>query len=328
VIGGQITIRLTYIRFRNINLYQGLTGSSAVSRDREMHDSLKRNWTFLPLFLLCLLSACLPSKKLTVGATATLLEDVARSSYKQSDLRVIHDGMPAYLMLMDGMIEAWPKNEQLLIAAAQTYSSYASIFVEDQDKEYAKLLFGRARDYALRSLERRGLEEPLQSTFEDFKEGVKNLGKRDGPYLFWGATCWANWIRLNLDSMEALAQLPKVEWMMRRVLEVDEGFYFGGPHLFMGIWFSSRPRIAGGDLKKAQEHFLKALELGKGKFLMAYVYYANYYARQALDRDLFTSILHKVLETPADISPDLILLNTVAKKKAKELLDRVDEYFE
>jgi tetratricopeptide (TPR) repeat protein len=285
-------------------------------------------WIFLFLFLLSLPSACLPNKKLTVGATATLLEEVARSSYKQSDLRIIREGMPAYLMLMDGMIEAWPDNEQLLIVAAQSYSSFASAFVEDQDKEYAKQLFGRGRQYALRSLEIRGFKEPLQRSLEDFKEGLKGLGKKDVPYIFWGATCWANWINLNLDSMEALAELPRVELMMQRVLEIDGEFYYGGPHLFMGIWFASRPKIAGGDLKKAQRHFLKALDLGQGKFLMAYVYYANYYARQTLDKDLFISTLQKVLETPADISPELTLFNTVAKKKAKELLSRVEEYFE
>ena len=96
----------------------------------------------------------------------------------------------------------------------------------------------------------------------------------------------------------------------------------------MGIWFSSRPKGFGGDLKKAQDHFLKALELGRGKFLMTYVYYANYYARKAMDRDLFTSALQKVQNTPADVVPDLTLLNTVAKKKADELLTRADEYFE
>jgi len=296
--------------------------------DKKMNFSLKRNWIFFSLILISLSSACVASKKLTIGATASLLEEVAKSSYRQSDLRMIREGMPAYLMLMDGMIEAWPDNEQLLIAAAQTYSSFASIFVEEQDQEYAKLLFKRGKVYALRSLEKRGLKQPLQSPFEDFKESVKHLGKRDVSYLFWGATCWANWIRLNLDSMEALAELPKVEWMMKRVLEIDEGFYYGGPHLFMGIWLASRPKVAGGDLKKAQEHFLKALEFGKGKFLMAYIYYANYYARQAFDKDLFISTLRKVLETPADISPELTLLNTVAQKKAKELLTHAEEYFE
>jgi hypothetical protein len=128
--------------------------------------------------------------------------------------------------------------------------------------------------------------------------------------------------------MEALAEIPKVEWMMKRVLEIDEGFYYGGPHLFMGVWFASRPAIAGGDLRKAKQHFLKALELGQGKFLMAYVYYADSYARRALDKDLFVSTLQKVVATPADRVPELTLVNTTAQRKAKELLSHVDDYFE
>ena len=287
-----------------------------------------RTWIFLFLCLLFFLSSCLPNKKLTVGATATLLEEVARASYRQSDLRILREGMPAYLMLIDGMVQAVPDNEQLLIAAAQSYSSFASLFVEGQDNEYANLLYERGKQYALRSLEMRGFKEPLQRPFDDFKEGLKRLGKKDVPYIFWAATCWVNWIRLNLDSIEAISELPRVESLMKRALELDEGFYYGGPHLFMGIWFASRPKIVGGDLKKAQEHFLKALDLGQGKFLMAYVYYANYYARKMTDKDLFTSTLQKVLETPAETSPDLVLINTVAKKQAKELLSHVGEYFE
>jgi hypothetical protein len=257
-----------------------------------------------------------------------LLEEIAKASSRQSDLRILREGTPAYLMLVDGMIQALPDNEQLLMAGAQSYSSFASLFVEDQDKEYAILLYERGKQYALRSLEMRGFKDPLQRPFDDFKEELKRLGKKEVPYLFWAATCWVNWIRLNLDSMEALSELPRVEAMMHRVLELDEGFYYGGPHLFMGIWFASRPKIAGGSLKKAQEHFLKALHLGQGKFLMAYVYYAKYYARKIMGKELFTSTLQKVLEIPVDTSPDLILVNTVAKKEAKELLNRVEEYFE
>lgn len=282
------------------------------------------------LCILCffLLTGCLPNKKLTVAATATLLEGVAKSAFQQSDLKLVREGIPAYLMLMDGMIESVPDNEQLLINAAQTYSSFASAFMEDTDPEYAKLLYRRARYYSLRSLEIRGLKDPAQSLFDDFKEGVKDCGRKDVPYLFWAATSWGNWIKLNLDSMEALAELPRVELMMKKVLELDEGFYYGGPHIFMGIWFASWPRDAGGDLKKAQKHFQRALEMGQGKFLMTYVYYANFYARQALDKDLFVSTLQKVLDTPVDISPEITLLNAVARKKAADLLNRKEEIFE
>ncbi|MBT8363817.1 MAG: TRAP transporter TatT component family protein, partial [Deltaproteobacteria bacterium] len=74
----------------------------------------------LLLFLICLPMACATSKTMTVGATASLLEDIAKSAYRQSDLRLIREGMPSYLMLIDGMVEAVPDNERLLISAAQS----------------------------------------------------------------------------------------------------------------------------------------------------------------------------------------------------------------
>ena len=280
------------------------------------------------LFPTLFAAGCISGKTLTVAATASLLEDVARSTYKQSDLKMVREGMPAYLMLMDGMVEALPGNEQLLINTAQAYSSFASAFVEEKDPEYAAWLYSKARMYAIRALRARGLPDPLQARVDALEEDLNSLGKKDVPYLFWTAASWGSWIRLNLNSMEALAELPKVVVMMQRALVLDEGYYYGGPHLFMGIWFASRPGLAGGDLVKAQQHFLRALELGQGKFLMAYVYYANYYARQARDKDLFISTLKTVLNTPADISPELTLLNTVAKQNAKNLLDRQEEYFE
>ena len=282
------------------------------------------------LCVLCLFlsTGCLPNKKLTVAAAGTLLEGVAKSAFQQSDLKLVREGIPAYLMMMDGMIESVPDNEQLLINAARTYSSFTSAFIEETDPEYAKLLYGRAKQYSLRSLEIRGLNNPAQSLFDDFKEDLKSCGSNDVPYLFWAGTSWGSWIKLNLDSMEAIAELPRVELMMKKVLELDEGFYYGGPHIFMGIWFASWPRDAGGDLKKAQKHFQRALEIGQGRFLMTHVYYANYYARQTLDKDLFVSTLQKVLDTPADILPEVTLLNTVARKKAEDLLNRKEEIFE
>jgi hypothetical protein len=165
------------------------------------------------------------------------------------------------------------------------------------------------------------------SEFDSFEKTLHALGKKDVPSIFWAASCWGNWISLNQRSMEALAELPRVELMMKRVLALEEGFYYGGAHIFMGVLEASRPKIAGGDLNKAQNHFLKAIELGKGKFLMSRVYYADYYARKAFDRKLFISTLQEVLDTPADIEPDLTLLNTVAHINAQKLLNNVDEYF-
>lgn len=291
--------------------------------------SSSRNWMgIFSIFLtLVIAAACIPNKQMTVGSAATLLEDVSNSANKQSDLRVIREGMPAYLMLIDGMVEAVPDNARLLITAAQAYASFASAFVEDADKEYARTLYAKAKKYALRALELQGLNQPVSRSFDDFEKALNQLDKDDVPYMFWTATCWGSWIRLSLGSMAAVAELPRVEALMKRVLVLDEKFYFGGPHLFMGIWFASRPKIAGGDLTRAQHHFQKALEFSQGKFLMTQVYYADHYARKTFDRNLFVATLQNVLETPVDKIPQLTLLNTVAHKKAKEMIEQVDTYF-
>ena len=280
---------------------------------------------------LCLLAVlathCATDKKLTVGATAQLLEDIAKSANKQTDTRVIREGMPSYLLLIDGMVEAWPDNDLLLINAARLYATFAGAFIENQDKEYALILYGRARHYALRSLEQRGLKSPAARPYEEFEAGVNDLEKQDVPYMFWAAACWGNWIRLNLESLDAMAELPRVEVLMKRVLALDEAYHYGGPHLFMGLWYGSRPQMVGGDLKLARQHFLKAIELGQGKFLMAYILYAEFYAKKVFDKALYVSILNNALETPADIIPELTLLNTVAHESATQLMQEADEYF-
>jgi len=283
------------------------------------------------IILLCLLAVfsthCATDKKLTVGATALLLEDIAKSAYKQTDTRVIREGMPSYLLLMDGMVEAWPDNDRLLISAARGYATFAGAFIENEDKAYASVLYGRAKNYALQSLELRGLNSPASRPFEDFQTGVNDLGKQDVPYMFWAAACWGNWIRLNMGSMDAVAELPRVEVLMQRVLILDETYHYGGPHLFMGLWFGARPKMVGDDLNLARKHFLKAIELGQGKFLMAYILYAEYYAKKVFDKTLYISILENVHKTPADIIPELTLLNTVAHQRAAQLMQEADEYF-
>ena len=281
----------------------------------------------LLLFLICLPMACATSKTMTVGATASLLEDIAKSAYRQSDLRLIREGMPSYLMLIDGMVEAVPDNERLLISAAQGYASFASAFIQDEDKDYAKVLYTRAKDYALRALEQIGIKDPVSIRFDAFEEALTALDRKDVPYIFWAASCWGNWINLSQGSIEALAELPRVELMMKKVLDLDEGFYYGGAHIFMGILNGSKPKMAGGNLNRGREHFLKALELGRGEYLMTYIYYADYYAKKSFDKELYVSTLETALKTPADIRPDLTLLNTVAHIKAREMLNQADEYF-
>jgi hypothetical protein len=279
------------------------------------------------LFLMVFLASCSVHKKMTTLSAASLVEDIAKASYKQSDLGVIRMGMPAYLMLMDGMVESWPDNERLLISAAQAYSSYAAAFVGVDDTALRDPLLLRAKIYALKALEQRGISEPLTSPFDEFEHQVGQTKRSDIAYLFWAASCWGSWVGAHSTSITAVAELPRAEALMRRALILDETYHYGGPHLFMGVLYASRPPVAGGSLELSRQHFLKAIEIGQGQFLMTHVYYADNYARKILDRELFVSTLKKVLDTPADVVPELTLINSVARKKAEALLAKADEFF-
>jgi len=55
--------------------------------------------------------------------------------------------------------------------------------------------------------------------------------------------------------------------------------------------------------------------------------YAGSYARLVFDRPLHDRLLQQVLDTPADIEPELTLINTLAKRQAEQMLAEADDYF-
>jgi hypothetical protein len=282
---------------------------------------------FLFLGAFALNIGCISSQKIVAEKAPALFRDVALSANRQSDVVLVRQGIPSYLMLIDGMLQSYPENRDLLLAGAQAYAAYGSVLDEDE-QDRAAYLSDRAKQYALKALEMTPpFKDALGKPLEVFQERLKQTDKKQVSTLFWVGNIWAGWIASSNEGAAAMADLPWVEALMERALELDPGIYYGGPHLFKAILLSARPEQFGGNLKKAQEHFQKALEYSQGKFLMTDVYYAEYYARQTLNRELFVSTLKRVLETSARVEPDLTLANTLAQRKAKKLLAQVDEFF-
>ena len=59
---------------------------------------------------------------------------------------------------------------------------------------------------------------------------------------------------------------------------------------------------------------------------MTKVMFADQYARLVFDRSLHDRLLNEVLVADDD-PPELRLMNAVAKRRARELLDSADDYF-
>ncbi len=289
-----------------------------------------RKGTLLFLSLLFFLASggCVPTKRARVAAVAYTAEDVFRAAVKQPDPTVVREGTPAYLMLVDGLIEANPNNTELLTAGCQAYTTYASSFVEDTDPAKAAILYAKAKQYGFRALsEKRDFQLAASGSLDEFITLLSHYKKEDVPALFWASSAWAKWISLNLDSVEALADMPMLEATLQRVIELDGAFYYGSPHLLMAVYLVVKPAIIGGDINRARAQFDQAFALGGDKLLSAKVLFARYYTVRLKNRALFEKTLREVIEAPGDEAPELILSNALAKEKARELLEKADEYF-
>jgi len=115
--------------------------------------------------------------------------------------------------------------------------------------------------------------------------------------------------------------------MMKFVLKHDGSYFYGGAHLFFGTILGSLPPMFGGDTTASRLNFERAIQITDGKFLMIYYYYAKSYAVMTQNKELFESLLHKVIDSPTKLLPDQNLANQIAKVKAAELLKHESDYF-
>lgn len=257
----------------------------------------------------------------------SLMADVAAATAKHDDITLVSQAIPTFLLLVEGMIEGDPGNRSLLTEAAKGYTSYG-VLVEADDPERARLVYSRAMEFGRRAMMGNDRAAALlNAPFQDFANISETLKTEDLEAVFWTASAWGAWISLNAGSMGALADLPRVILLMEWVLEQDETYQDGSPHIFLGIYHAALPPMLGGQPQKARFHFERALELTKEQSAMVFVQMARFYAVQQFDRELFVSLLERALAIPAAAAPELTLQNEAAHRQARRLLLSTDDFF-
>lgn len=284
------------------------------------------------LFIIGLASViCFPAcsaERMAVRFASPLMQGQVASIHEESDLELADRAIPAGIKMLEGLLKSDPENPELLLPLAEGLCNYAFSFVEDQNPERASKIYLRGRVYATRALTAMGGPADLTELNQDkFKDAIGSVPESAMPSLYWTGRCWAGWLMLNLDDLEALVAISKLEIAMERVLKWDATFDYAGPHVFFGAFYGSRTKLLGGNPEKSKHHFDHAIQLTNGKFLMAHLLYAKLYAVRVQDRKLFEDLLNKVLESPGDELPGRRLANEVAREKAKVLLEDADVYF-
>lgn len=260
------------------------------------------------------------------SATVDMTENLSQAILNNNDLATVEAGGPAYLLMVDSLLYRNPDNESLLRGASNIYTAYTTVFVKDQAR--AKKLTEKALSYALRAI---CIRRPKtcgfrEVNFQEFKRTLSSLEIKDVPDLFTLGSAWSAWIQMHREDWNAVAEISRVEAIMKRVIELDEFYQDGASHLYLGVLATFLPQALGGKPDVGRKHFERALEISKDKNLMVKVLYAQHYARLMFDRELHDRLLNEVLEAKTDV-PGYTLSNTLAQERARELLKSGKDYF-
>jgi hypothetical protein len=273
----------------------------------------------------CLFSALLFSLSSCSSLLTGMIEPTVGNLQKQTDLDLVCEGAPAYLLMIDSMIASDPDNPSLLQVGAKSYSAYVAAMKEcGSNADRIAAIAEKARLYGT-TLLARTLPIAPRDSFEALNVSLQERDKSEVPELFWGALAWVTWIQEQHGSPTSIADSIKVEKIMLRLEELDDTFQQGSVHLFFGGYYAAKPQLLGGRPDLSRLHFEKALTISHHAFLLVQTTYAQMYARSTMDKELHDKLLREVIDFPLEKAPDSALSNQIAKRRAKKLL--ADEYF-
>lgn len=261
-------------------------------------------------------------------ATDRLGSGLTAGVSNHDDIDTVADGLPAYLLLLDGLIEGDPQNSALLLSAARLYGTYVGGFVQDPLR--AKRLAERSFSYAKRGICAR--DETLcrlvdETDFDRFSQGVaSSLAKENVDAAYVLASSWVGWLRADTSDWARIADLPRIESLLVRIDALAPAHDQGNALAYLGVLDCLRPASLGGHPERGRERLQAAEVVTAGKNLLPKVLNAEYCARLLFDQEAHDRLLADVLAAEANV-PGLTLSNTIAKRRAAELVESGKDYF-
>lgn len=300
--------------------------SDPIASMRQVHPRASRSFflRIAAIGLWLLLAGC---ASLTEKAGGKLADSLSAGISNATDPVTVRDGLPAYLLLIDGFIRGNPDSAGMLLAGARLYSAYAGGFVDDGNR--AKTLADLGLDYARRGIcvDRDTFCAALRGNdFGAFETALAALGKDDLGDLYVLASSQAAWVRADPGDFARLAELPRIEALLTHIVSLDRGHDHGNALAFLGVMNCLRPESLGGRPAQGQAFLTEAFAVSNDRNLMAKVLQAEFCARLLFDQEQHDRLLADVLAADP-VAEDLTLGNVIAQDRARQLLESGKDYF-
>ena len=301
----------------SLNSFQGVSGLV----DRSVASRLT-----LPLILILFFaSAACSIRKYAINQLGDALAHSSATFASDDDPELIRGALPLSLKLL---------------AACSGFTQFSYAFVQQDADEMesrdlaasqalqrrARNLYLRARNYGIRGLEvkYRDFGKALRS---DPKTTVGLASAADVPWLYWTAAAWGSAVALSKDDPELVADLPIVEALIDRALQLDEDYDHGAIHSLLITYETSRQGGKGDPAERSRQHFDRAMALSGAQLASPLVALAEAVSVGKQNRQEFESLLNRAIEIDLNARPEWRLSNLVMQRRARWLLSRADELF-
>jgi tetratricopeptide (TPR) repeat protein len=190
-------------------------------------------------------------------------------------------------------------------------------------------MYLRGRGYCFRAMDERfkGVSKDLVKDAATMERAVKRFtDKKDVELLYWMAASWGAAISLGRDQPEIFIDFPAVRALAAQAMALDPSWNNGALYEIM-ITIDSLPEMMGGSPDRAKEDFKRAIEIQKGASPGPYVSLALNIAQPAQDREEFIKLLNQAIAIDPEKDPSNRLVTILMQRKAKALLEHIDELF-
>jgi predicted anti-sigma-YlaC factor YlaD len=290
--------------------------------------------------LLCAPMTGCSVKRMAVNKLGDALASGGTTFASDDDPELVKAAVPFSLKLMESLLAESPRHKGLLFASASGFTQYAYAFVqqdadelEDKDlagatalRARAKRLYLRARNYGLRGLE---VAHPKFGSLlpTDSKSALRGTTRKDVPLLYWTAVSWGAVISLSKDDPGRIAEIPQMEALIDRALELDPDWNEGAIHSFLITYEMARQGATGDPVERSRKHFQRAAELARGRQAGPLVSFAESVCVQKQDLKQFESLLNQALSINPEANPEFRLVNAVMQRRARWLLAKKEDLF-
>jgi len=305
---------------------------------------MKKQILLLTVTILCglFIPAC-SINRMAINAVSNALTGEGGSDVftGDPDPQLVGDALPFAIKMYESLLAMNPRHQGLIVTTGSLFIMYANAFVQGPAEmlprtmfeerqaamERARNLYLRGKEILYRGLELRapGFEGAFQR--DELPAKLARMRRADVPLLYWAAAGGLSAFALNPLDLNLGIRVPEFYAMIQRAYELYPDFNSGALDDLLMLFYASMPEGMGGDRTRVDLHFQRSVEKSGSLLAGPFVSYARAVAIPAQDYGLFRELLETALAIDLDESPQNRLVNTLAQRNARHLLDSAHMFF-